>query len=228
MGLASKSVIGRRYSRFPATNAMRAPSRRDGENVTAGICEVRPSGKRDSESCHDQRRVGVEIPRAAGSQRADEQRRKRDGHRALPQRRARQRNHGAGAGAAGSVNASCNRNRTVADFRRCAPAIASRDSVSAACECRAARRRGSAFQSGSARSTAASVSETSSPSNTRLPVSISKNTQPNAHTSERRSATRPLACSGAMYAAVPSTTPTCVAANVSVGELRRSTPDRSR
>ena len=61
---------------------------------------------------------------------------------------------------------------------------------------RAGRSDGSAFQSGSLLSTAASVSETSSPSNARLPVSISKSTQPNAQTSLRLSAGRPFACSG--------------------------------
>ncbi len=77
---------------------------------------------------------------------------------------------------------------------------------------------GSAVQSGSPRRIAASVSETSSPSNARFPVSISNSTQPNAQTSLRLSAARPFACSGLMYAAVPRITPACVAANVKVGE----------
>jgi hypothetical protein len=62
---------------------------------------------------------------------------------------------------------------------------------------------GSALHSGSPRMAAAIVSVGSSPSKARVPVSISKSTQPNAHTSLRLSATRPLACSGLMYAAVP-------------------------
>ena len=66
---------------------------------------------------------------------------------------------------------------------------------------------GNAVQSGSPRSTAASVSEMSSPSNARLPVTISKSTHPKAQTSLRLSAARPLACSGLMYAAVPRITP---------------------
>jgi len=57
---------------------------------------------------------------------------------------------------------------------------------------------GSAPQSGSARSTAASVSEIVSPANNGRPVSISRRTQPNAQTSLRVSAARPFACSGLM------------------------------
>ncbi len=72
---------------------------------------------------------------------------------------------------------------------------------------------GSALQAGSARSTEASVSLTSSPSpldaargdpepvegsNTQRPVSISNSTQPNAQMSARRSTGLPLACSGLM------------------------------
>ena len=45
---------------------------------------------------------------------------------------------------------------------------------------------------------------------------------PNAHTSERLSATRPFACSGLMYVAVPRIRPACVAVAVSVGEFERS------
>jgi hypothetical protein len=55
---------------------------------------------------------------------------------------------------------------------------------------------GSADQSGSSRITAASVSETVSPANARLPDSISNSTTPNAQMSARRSASRPRACSG--------------------------------
>jgi hypothetical protein len=57
---------------------------------------------------------------------------------------------------------------------------------------------GSAVQSGSPRRIAASVSDTSSPWNARMPLSISNSTQPNAHTSLRLSAARPFACSGLM------------------------------
>ncbi len=48
------------------------------------------------------------------------------------------------------------------------------------------------------RSTAAIVSEMSSPLNKRCPVSISTQTTPNAQTSARRSTALPRACSGAM------------------------------
>ena len=79
-------------------------------------------------------------------------------------------------------------------------------------------------QSGSPRTTAAIVSGTSSPSNARAPASSSNSTQPNAQMSERLSAGRPFACSGAMYAAVPRMTLTPViiaprAGDVIVGEL---------
>jgi hypothetical protein len=57
---------------------------------------------------------------------------------------------------------------------------------------------GNASQSGSPRKTAANVSDTSSPSKARLPVSVSYRTQPKAHTSLRLSASLPLACSGLM------------------------------
>src|SRR5215471_15206890 len=73
---------------------------------------------------------------------------------------------------------------------------------------------GSRVQSGSLLITAASVSVTSSPGNARVPVSISYSTQPNAHTSLRRSAGRPFACSGDMYAAVPRIIPAIVIAGV--------------
>ena len=60
----------------------------------------------------------------------------------------------------------------------------------------------------------------SSPSKARRPVSISYSTQPNAQMSLRLSASRPFACSGDIYAAVPSRTPTPVimAGDVIVGE----------
>jgi hypothetical protein len=78
----------------------------------------------------------------------------------------------------------------------------------------------SAFQSGSLFNTLASTSETSSPSNARVPVSISNSTHPNAHMSLRRSAGLPRACSGLMYAAVPSIIPAPVSITglVIVGE----------
>ena len=77
---------------------------------------------------------------------------------------------------------------------------------------------GSFDQSGSCRRTAASTSETVSPSKQRVPVSISYSTTPKDQMSDRLSTGRPRACSGDMYAAVPSTTPACVAAAVMVGE----------
>ena len=61
-------------------------------------------------------------------------------------------------------------------------------------------------------STAARTSVTVSPANRRSPVNISNNTAPKAQMSARRSATRPLACSGLMYAAVPRITPAWVIA----------------
>ena len=63
------------------------------------------------------------------------------------------------------------------------------------------------------------MSETSSPSNARRPVSISYSTTPNAQTSARRSTALPRACSGAMYAAVPRISPISVPCAVSVGEF---------
>jgi hypothetical protein len=57
---------------------------------------------------------------------------------------------------------------------------------------------GSRLQSGSVLSTAASVSLTVSPTKRRVPVSISKNRTPKAHTSVRRSTGLPRACSGDM------------------------------
>ena len=77
---------------------------------------------------------------------------------------------------------------------------------------------GKAVQSGSCRSTEASTSDTVSPSKQRLPVSISYSTAPNAQMSVRLSTGLPRACSGDMYAAVPITTPACVAA---AGDRRR-------
>ena len=86
---------------------------------------------------------------------------------------------------------------------------------------------GSCDQSGSSLITAASVSVTDSPRNAILPVSISYSTQPNAQMSARRSTALPFACSGDMYAAVPSRTPACVAIRLTVGELAMSMEDAS-
>ena len=86
---------------------------------------------------------------------------------------------------------------------------------------------GSADQSTSRISTAASVSDTVSPSNALRPESISYRTAPNAQMSARLSTDLPRACSGDMYAAVPMTTPALVAAAVSVGECVWSGDDRS-
>jgi hypothetical protein len=70
--------------------------------------------------------------------------------------------------------------------------------------------RGSCTQWTSCRSTAASVSVVVSPRNGRSPTSISKITTPSAQMSARASTASPRACSGAMYAAVPRTTPESV------------------
>ena len=58
-----------------------------------------------------------------------------------------------------------------------------------------------------------------SPAKSGFPVSISKQATPNAQMSARVSTRRPVACSGAMYAAVPMIVPTWVARAVSVGEV---------
>ena len=47
---------------------------------------------------------------------------------------------------------------------------------------------------------------------------ISYSTAPNAHTSARLSTAFPRACSGLIYAAVPTIMPACVAAMLMVGE----------
>jgi hypothetical protein len=85
---------------------------------------------------------------------------------------------------------------------------------------RAGTEGGSFVQSGALFSTVASVSEMSSPSNARVPASISYRTQPNAQISARLSTDFPRACSGAIYAAVPSSMPIPVssAGLVIVGE----------
>ena len=69
---------------------------------------------------------------------------------------------------------------------------------------------GSARQSGSVWMTAASTSVIALPLNGCVAVSISYSTHPNAHTSDRLSASRPFACSGLMYVAVPRITPSPV------------------
>ena len=56
----------------------------------------------------------------------------------------------------------------------------------------------SVAQAGSVLITSARMPVTSSPANARRPVSISKSTAPNAHTSVRLSTIRPRACSGDM------------------------------
>ena len=68
---------------------------------------------------------------------------------------------------------------------------------------------------------AAMTSVVSSPANARVPVSISNSTQPNAQMSLCLAAGLPLACSGDMYPAVPSSTPTPVmsAGDVIVGDI---------
>jgi hypothetical protein len=82
---------------------------------------------------------------------------------------------------------------------------------------------GIACQAGSVLSTLAIVSDTSSPGNARCPASISNSTTPNAQMSARLSTARPLACSGAMYAAVPRITPTpdITAGDIIVGDRDR-------
>ena len=68
---------------------------------------------------------------------------------------------------------------------------------------------GSSDQSGSPSGTAASVSVTVAAANATRPVSISYTTQPNAQMSARRSTGFPRACSGLIYAGVPTTMPSC-------------------
>ena len=70
-------------------------------------------------------------------------------------------------------------------------------------------RGGASARSGSTLSTAAMVSETSSPANSRCAVSISNSTTPKAQMSARLSTALPRACSGDMYAAVPRIMPRC-------------------
>ena len=77
---------------------------------------------------------------------------------------------------------------------------------------------GSSEKSGSRSRIAAITSDDVSPSKARRPVSISYSTQPNAQMSVRLSTALPRACSGDMYGAVPSSTPSTVGAII-VGEL---------
>ena len=72
---------------------------------------------------------------------------------------------------------------------------------------------------GSLLTTASSTSGVVAPGKARLPASISYSTAPNEKISLRRSAARPTACSGDMYAAVPRMTPARVCPIVSVGEF---------
>ena len=65
------------------------------------------------------------------------------------------------------------------------------------------------------------MSETSCASKTRFPVNISKSTHPNAQMSVLLSTALPRACSGLIYAAVPTMTPSLVPF-VRVGELEES------
>src|SRR3974377_161096 len=73
----------------------------------------------------------------------------------------------------------------------------------------------------------ASVSVTVSPVNACFPVNISYSTHPNAQMSARRSTVLALACSGDMYAAVPSNTPCIVAMRLMVGDVEMSIEDGS-
>ena len=59
------------------------------------------------------------------------------------------------------------------------------------------------------------------PVNAGAPARSSWSTAPSDQISARRSTGFPFACSGDMYAAVPSMTPACVAARLSVGEFER-------
>ena len=129
------------------------------------------------------------------------------------------RTTGDAGGAGSSAAASSNSNR--------ASAMSARRRLRSRSSTRRRSRRtgsgvsgGSAFQSGALLSTATSTSATSSPSNARRPVSISYSTQPNAQMSLRLSTALPRACSGLMYAAVPSSTPTpvIIAGDVIVGD----------
>src|SRR5262245_13587706 len=65
------------------------------------------------------------------------------------------------------------------------------------------------------------VSDVVSPANAARPVNSSYSTHPNAQMSVRLSAGLPRACSGDMYAGVPSNTPTpvTIAGDVRVGDI---------
>src|SRR5262249_18498016 len=81
---------------------------------------------------------------------------------------------------------------------------------------------GRAAQSGSNVTTRAKTSVAVSPLKAGFPVNISYNAHPNAHTSDARPASLPLACSGDIYAAVPKSTPGIEAALTRVGEFDTS------
>ena len=82
---------------------------------------------------------------------------------------------------------------------------------------------GSALQSGSSRSTAATASDTERPGNAGRAVSISYSTHPKAHTSVRPSTSSPVTCSGLMYRAVPRTMPTTVIGSAASSRFRPRT-----
>ena len=90
---------------------------------------------------------------------------------------------------------------------------------------------GNALHSGSRSRMPEIVSDTVSPGNAGLPVSISYSTQPNAQMSARRSTGFPRACSGLIYAGVPTTMPSCDSPAVSrsgLGLAGSPSPARSR
>ena len=72
---------------------------------------------------------------------------------------------------------------------------------------------GSRDQSGSRSTIAASVSANVLLPNALVPVNISYSTHPNDQISVRLSTVKPLACSGLIYAAVPSSVPDCVSSD---------------
>ena len=140
---------------------------------------------------------------------------------------ARRHNRLRGCGAADTVPAGWRQTRALDRARRaqsrCRPhdaAILDEATSEAASESAVESRTGAPPSRARSSAPFASVSLTSSPSNGRLPVSISYSTQPNAQMSLRLSASRPFACSGDMYAAVPRITPTPVimAGDVIVGD----------
>ncbi len=115
------------------------------------------------------------------------------------------------AGRSGSSNAPNRPSRTSATSRRRSAGSFARQRRSTPDTARGTSA-DSDPQAGSDLMTSARMPVTSSPSNALRPVSISYTTAPSAHTSVRRSTGRPRACSGDMYAAVPTMTPIRVAA----------------